>query len=218
MPDLHTLSIVIPLASGEQEWRGLLPSLRDEAPAAEIVLSAVAGDIQPFPPDVHLVQGAAGRARQLNAGIAAARGDWLWLLHADSRLARGTVTAIERAPPADYLGYFDLAFHDGRWPVRLNAIGAWLRSRLLSLPFGDQGFLLRRSVFDTLGGFDEALDCGEDHALVWAARRNGIALRPMRARLYSSARKYEQQGWWTTTRSHATATLAQARRFARPKP
>jgi hypothetical protein len=218
MPDLHRLSIVIPLAAGEQAWRGLLPSLRDQAGAAEIVLSVVDGDPQPFPDDVRLVRGAAGRARQLNAGVAVTGREWLWLLHADSRLGSRTVAAVERAPDAEYLGYFDLAFHDARWPVQLNALGAWVRSRLLKLPFGDQGFLLPREVFESLGRFDETVGSGEDHALVWAARRQGIALRPLRARLYSSARKYAAHGWWATTRGHAVATWAQARRFARAKP
>jgi hypothetical protein len=215
MPDLRDLSIVIPLAAGEQAWRGLLPSLREAAASAEIVLAAVDGDEQPFPEGVKVVRSPAGRARQLNAGSAASGREWLWLLHADSRLAGDTLAAIERASAGDWLGYLDLAFHDARWPVQLNALGAWLRSRVLGLPFGDQGFLLRRALFDRLGGFDESVGSGEDHALVWAARRQGIALRPLRATLYSSARKYLDHGWWATTRAHAVATIAQARRFAR---
>jgi glycosyltransferase involved in cell wall biosynthesis len=218
MPDLHRLSIVIPLAAGETAWRGLLPSLREQAASAEIVLSVVADDPQPFPGGVRVIRGAAGRARQLNAGAAIASREWLWLLHADSRLGNGTVAAIERAPGTDYLGFFDLAFHDGGWLVRLNMIGAWLRSRLLRLPFGDQGFLLRRDLFESLDRFDESLDSGEDHALVWAARHKGVALRALRARLYSSARKYATNGWWATTRGHAVATLTQARRFSQAKP
>jgi hypothetical protein len=221
MPQLTDISIVIPLAAGESAWRGLLPALRVHAAGAQVVLSAVEGDPQSFAdqPDGNLivVSGPAGRARQLNRGITAASRQWLWLLHADSRIGADTVDALLRAPEQDYIGYFDLHFHDGGWPVRLNAWGAWLRSRMLSLPFGDQGFLLRASLFNALGGFDEQLDSGEDHALVWAAKRRGIPLRPLGARLSTSARKYVEHGWWKTTRKHAIGTVSQARRFARPR-
>jgi len=215
MPALADIGIVIPLAPGEQAWRGLLPALQARAPDCEILLSAVDGDTQSFPADVRLLRGVAGRARQLNAGAASTSREWLWLLHADSRLGSDTLAALQRAPAGDYLGYFDLGFHDARGAERLNAWGAWIRSRWLSLPFGDQGFLLRRSLFESLGGFDTQLDSGEDHALVWAARRAGVPLRPLGATLYSSARKYQRNGWWRTTRQHVGLTLAQARRFSR---
>lgn len=216
MPALADISIVIPLADGERAWCELLPALAARAAACELLLSAVDGDAQLFPAAAHVVRGPAGRARQLNAGAAVATRPWLWLLHADSRLGPRTLDALRRAPEGDYLGYFDLGFHDGPAAARLNAWGAWWRSRLFALPFGDQGFLLRRSLFAALGRFDETLASGEDHALVWTARRAGVPLAPLGATLYSSARKYQQHGWWRTTRQHARCTLAQARRFARP--
>src|SRR5690606_5834787 len=107
----------------------------------------------------------------------------------------------------DALGYFDLYFLDDGPPLtRLNALGARLRSRWFRLPFGDQGFVLPRQVFESLGGFDTTIQHGEDHELVWRARRAGIPLRPIGARLYTSARKYATNGWLATTLMHIRET------------
>ncbi len=122
--------------------------------------------------------------------------------------------AMTRAP--DALGYFDLRFApDGPAAVQANALGAWIRSRLFGLPFGDQGFFLRREVFERLGGFDASQACGEDHAFVWAAHRAGVPVVAAGAPLYSSARKYAEQGWLRTTARHLRLTVAQAWRESR---
>jgi len=161
-----------------------------------------------------------GRAPQQNEGAAAAERDWLWFLHADALLAPETLPALERFidTDTDALGYFELRFlDDGPALTMLNALGARLRSRWLGLPFGDQGFVLPRATFERLGRFNDALACGEDHDLVWRARRAGVPLSAVGAPLFTSARKYAEQGWWTTTCGHVRETWRQARRFSRPE-
>lgn len=214
------LAIVVPAGPGDQAWRGLLPQL-GAAGAREIALVLTGADAEALqaPPGATLVRAPRGRARQLNAGAGATRAAWLWFLHADSRLDAGTLAAMRRFVRADpgALGYFDLRFlDDGPRLMCLNALGARLRSRCLGLPFGDQGFLMPRRVFAALGGFDEAIERGEDHALVWKARSLGIPLRPVGAALWTSARRYARRGWWATTGEHLRLTLAQVRRFSRP--
>ncbi len=160
----------------------------------------------------------AGRAAQQNNGAADATGEWLWFLHADCELAPATLPSLARFIDVedDALGYFDLRFlGDGPALMRVNAAGAWVRSRWFGLPFGDQGLILPRATFERLGGFDIALARGEDHDLVWRARRAGVPLRPVGAPLYTSARKYAERGWWTTTAGHLKETFSQARRFSR---
>ena len=124
------------------------------------------------------------------------------------------VFADRRAPAG--LGYFDLRFAaDGPVAVHLNALGVRLRSRVLGLPFGDQGFFLPAATFARLGGFDPSLPHGEDHALVWAARRAGVPLVAAGAPLYTSARKYAEHGWLRTTVRHVRLTAVQAWHEAR---
>ncbi len=220
MPDLADLAVVVPAGPGDDAWRALLPALAVLPIEAEIVLSLVEGDAQPvdLPAGVRALRGSAGRAAQQNRGAAATSRPWLWFVHGDSRVDAEVLAAIARLPDAPALAYCDLAFHDGPALMRLNAVGAFIRSRLLGLPFGDQGLLLRRADFEALGRFDEALASGEDHALVWAARRAGLPLKPLGARLPTSARRYAERGWWRTTARHLRLTLAQARRFSAGRP
>lgn len=218
------LSIVIPIGPGESKWRKLLPDLALLDAGAEIVLVAALGEVPAgfAPGDFGLraptrwIEAPAGRAHQLNAGARAARGARLCFLHADSRLPNAslhTLLAREFDPSGVY--YFDLRFlPDGPALIALNRLGTFIRSRWLAMPFGDQGLGLTRALFERLGGFDASIACGEDHDLVWRARRAGARIVPLRAPIYTSARKYTERGWWRTTARHLWLTAAQARHFS----
>lgn len=217
------LSVIIPVGPGDRAWRDLLGDLRMLRDDAEIILVATPGAIprdfrmQDYDLEVPTSWLAAptGRARQQNAGAAAAGGEVLWFLHADSRVPADSLAAARGFERSAALGYFDLAFRDdGPRLVRLNALGARIRSHWLRLPFGDQGFILARRLFESLGGFDESLPAGEDHALVWQVRRAGVELLPLHAPLLTSARRFAERGWLRTTLRHAFLTVSQARRFA----
>jgi hypothetical protein len=216
------LAIVVPVGPGDPAWRQLSRDLA--ACAAGIPVIAVACDdvdraaLSREWPACRVVMAGRGRARQLNAGARAADTEWLWFLHADSRIDPPAVAALAGAVSRgrDALHWFRLGFEaDPAHPVRVNALGAWIRSRWLGLPFGDQGFLLRRRTFLRLGGFDERIDRGEDHAFVWRARRAGLPLVEVPARILTSARRYQERGWLRTTVGHLGLTAMQAFRFSR---
>lgn len=215
------LSVIIPVAPGDMaEVPSLLRQLAALPEVAEVLVCRADGATGPdaaciagMPQPVVDVVSLQGRARQLNAGAGRAGGEWLWFLHADTTLSPAVRPALhaflERG--TDALGYFDLAFRlDGPWLAVLNAWGANLRSRLLGLPFGDQGLLMRKARWQALGGFDEAAAYGEDHLLVWAARAAGLPLQRIPARLLTSARKYRRHGWLHTTLAHWRLTVKQA--------
>jgi len=224
---LANITVVAPVGPDDQVAPLLLTQLDALPPDAEVFLVyADVSDDSVY--EVHLSHGGPtrrlitappGRATQQNAGARVATRDWLWFLHADSHLAPETLSAlaafVQRGEEA--LGYFDLYFlDDGPALTRLNAFGARLRSRWFDLPFGDQGLVMLRRVFEELGGFDTTLQRGEDHELLWRARRAGIPVRRIGARLYTSARKYAEEGWWSATAWHIRETWRQARRFTRP--
>jgi hypothetical protein len=217
------LSIIVPLRPGETSWTALVRDLAQLPVGTELIFTG------PRPPETSLpaaewnatgvgrrlawVRSPLGRASQLNAGARAATGRFLWFLHADSRLAADSYDALEHslAEAPDALHYFDLAFlGDGPELMRLTTAGTWFRSRVLGMPFGDQGFCLAREVFWRAGGFDERAPYGEDHLLVWQAARVGIPLRGVGARLLTSARKYREAGWAKTTLRHIWLTYRQA--------
>lgn len=217
------LAIVIPVGPGDEAWRVLLPQLGDWQ-VREIVV-VFANDHLPSDPRPELLDtrvqvafAPRGRARQLNAGASATAARWLWLLHADSVLTENAVAAMARhlSRNESELGFFDLRFlNDGPALMAVNSFGAWFRSRWLGIPFGDQGFVVSRALFDRLGGFDAAVQFGEDHDLIWRARAAGATIRPVGAALRTSARKYAERGWLRTTATHLHATWQQARAFSR---
>ena len=218
-PVQTSLSVIVPLAPGESDWPPLLEQLAALPPASEVIL-VCADEVQrlapaAWPAHLHYVtcRSEPGRARQQNLGARMASGEWLWFVHADSRLRANTLGALQdfMAQRGRALGWFTLAYRrDGPRCTALNAAGANWRARWLGLPFGDQGLLLPRACFEALHGFDEQAANGEDHLLVWAARRAGLPLRHIRAVLETSARKYAQHGWLRTTWQHWRLTFVQA--------
>lgn len=224
MRDLSTLArvaVIVPVGPGD----AMAPALRAQLgtlpePAQVFVVHASDAHSEPTSPDSQwlILHAPCGRAAQQNAGAREADREWLWFLHADCVLAAETLPALARFidTHANALGYFDLRFlDDGPAWMRINAFGTRLRSRWLGLPFGDQGFVLPRAAFERLGGFDTALAIGEDHDLIWRARRAQLPLRPIGAPLFTSARKYAEHGWWKTTAWHVAETWRQARRYSR---
>lgn len=135
-----------------------------------------------------------GRGRQLRAGVAASQGDWLLLLHADARLGREALAEAERAlerPEVQHAAWPLAIDGPGRW-LRWIERGAALRWRLLGLAYGDQGLLVRRSLYEAAGGFPETAIM-EDVAL---ARRLG-RLAPMhrfRHPIVADGRRWRREG------------------------
>ena len=134
-----------------------------------------------------------GRGVQLAAGVRAARGPWLLLLHADTVLQPGWQRAVaaHRAGPADRAAYFRFALDSPRKEARrLERAVAW-RCRL-GLPYGDQGLLIHHDLLESVGGVPEQ-PLMEDVALV---RRIGarrlVALDGM---AQTSAARWEREGW-----------------------
>jgi rSAM/selenodomain-associated transferase 2 len=144
-----------------------------------------------------VIRATRGRGTQLAAGAAAASGDWLLFLHADCCLEpgwEGAVGAFCAGPQADgRAGYFDFALDDpAPWARRMERIVAW-RCRNFALPYGDQGMLIARSLYGTVGGF-APLPLMEDVDLVRRLGRRRLAR--IGGRCIASARRYRQEGYW----------------------
>ena len=143
-----------------------------------------------------LVTTARGRGGQLSAAAAMASGEWLFFLHADTRPLPGWSTELARfiADPAnrERAGYFAYRLDDAALAARrLERIVAW-RSRVLGLPYGDQGLVLARPFYQALGGIPP-LPLMEDVAFVRRiGRRRLIALT---TGALTSADRYRRGGY-----------------------
>ena len=137
-----------------------------------------------------IVTGPASRGGQLRRGCAAASGDWLLVLHADTVLQSGWSDEVAdhlvtRTPAA-----FRLAFRARGFAPAWVAGWANLRSRLFGLPYGDQGLLLHRDTYRAAGGYpDQPLM--EDVAMVRALPRVTL----LRSRATTGAERYQRAGW-----------------------
>lgn len=139
-----------------------------------------------------------GRASQMNAGAAAAHGDVLLFLHADTRLPDGAVQLIDAALSGGRheWGRFDVEFDVRTWTMRATAFGMNTRSRLTGIATGDQALFMTRTAFDEVGGFpDQPLmeDVEITARLRWRSPPACIR-RPV----LTSARRWESRGAWRT--------------------
>jgi len=135
-----------------------------------------------------------GRAAQMNAGAALARGAVLLFLHADTRLPGNAdalvLAGLERSGRA--WGRFDIDIA-GRSPLlAIVAAAINLRSRLTRIATGDQAIFVSRDVFAAVGGFPE-IALMEDVALSRTLKRIS---RPVcvAAKVTTSGRRWEQHG------------------------
>ena len=141
-----------------------------------------------------VIASARGRATQMNAGAAIAKGGVLLFLHADTRLPpdadeliRDGLTQSQRA-----WGRFDVAI-DGKHPL-LPLIAAFMnaRSRLTGIATGDQAMFVTRDAFTTAGGFPE-IALMEDIELSRRLKRISPPLC-LHARATTSGRRWERRG------------------------
>ena len=194
-----SISVIIPVLGVPDTLAGVLASLAEGAPDEIILVSGDGSErvlARRFEGAI-VIAAPRGRGPQLVAGAAAARGDWLLFLHADSRLDSDwpqEVRSFMKKPGSrSRAAAFRLAFDDGSAGARRVAALANWRSRVLGLPYGDQGLLIARAFYEELGGF-EPLPLMEDVALVRRIGRHRMTLLDTRA--VTSAARYRREGWW----------------------
>jgi glycosyltransferase involved in cell wall biosynthesis len=191
------LSIVIATLNAGDELAICLPALMEGVEAGlvrELVISdGGSGDGTKALADAAgavWIEGPAGRGGQLARGVAASGGEWLLVLHADTRLAPGWAEAVEAGFARGGPGYFRLRFRARGLAPRLVAGWANLRAAAFGLPFGDHGLLVSRADYTVAGGYPD-IALMEDIALM---RR---LPRPQRlgAVAETGAGRYLARGW-----------------------
>jgi len=199
------VSVVIPVRNEARSIAATLEPLREPQVIEVIVVDGSSEDetreiAGPLADSV--LVGPIGRGPQMNAGAAAARGEILFFLHADTIVPEGFAAAIVAACRNSIGGHFDVALSAPGVVFRVIETAINLRSRWTGVFTGDQGLFIRRDVFENLGGFPEQ-PLLEDIALSRAMRRRG-PVAALRQRLNTSARRWQRHGvvrtvalmWW----------------------
>lgn len=140
-----------------------------------------------------------GRGCQLRTGACRARSPWLLFLHADTVLdggwtddARAFIEAVDRGRTPLSAAAFRLRFDDDGLAPRLVEALVGVRSIALRLPYGDQGLLVPRRLYDDIGGH-AGMPLMEDVDIV---RRLGRRrLRVLRSHATTSAERYKREGY-----------------------
>lgn len=144
-----------------------------------------------------VIHAARGRAAQMNAGAAEARGEVLLFLHADTRLpAQADAAVLHAIAGGACWGRFDVRIDGRPWMLRVVAALMNRRSRWSGIATGDQAIFVTRAAFVRIGGFP-LQPLMEDVELSRRLKRLG---RPvcLRERVVTSGRRWEQRGVWRT--------------------
>jgi rSAM/selenodomain-associated transferase 2 len=140
-----------------------------------------------------------GRAQQMNLGAQTAQNEILLFLHGDTLLPPNYygLIAMTIAQPHTIAGAFDLTINAPDVSLRLVEWGVRLRSRLLQLPYGDQGIFLKRETFGAIGGYPN-LAIMEDYQLIQTLKQLGqIAIVPTPVKTHP--RRWQKLGILRTT-------------------
>lgn len=189
------VSLVIPVLGDADTLTRLLESVPPD-PRLEIIVADAGGDTATSRPDVRIVRSAPGRGRQMNTGARVATGTWLFFLHADSRLPpRWLDTILDASRSPDVVGgWFRLRLDAPGWQPRVIERLVRLRVRLLHLAYGDQGYFVRRELFEAMGGYAE-LPLMEDVEFVRRLVRAGATVESPLS-ISTSARRWQRDGWF----------------------
>lgn len=150
-----------------------------------------------------IVKAAAGRGAQLRAGAERARFPWLLFLNADTYLDAGWerdaahhIERVENGRRKAAAATFRFVLDDEGLGARMAERMAALRTGLFKLPYGDQGLLLPRTLYDEVGGFDE-LPLLEDVDLARRLGRRRLAV--LNARAVTDGERYRRERSLTRT-------------------
>ena len=204
-----TISVIIPTLHEEKALPGTLARLRHPAFSEVLVVDGgsrdkTVADIALANPLTRVLNAPTGRARQMNAGAAVAKGEILLFLHADTLLPTMAADVIINTMADTRIvgGRFDARLVPDRgllWLV--GRMMSW-RSRLTGVATGDQAIFVRRKVFEDLGGFPD-IPIMEDIAFSRRLKQAGL-VAALHSCVMTSGRRWERHGtintillmWW----------------------
>lgn len=194
-----SLAVVVPTLDEAERLPRLLSDL-EALDAAVIVADGGSTDRTAEIAATHgacVVEAHRGRGNQLRAGARACDAEWLFFLHADTRLSKAAAVALTdfvRSAEEEEFAHFRFALAGDAAFYRFIELGQRLRERWVGLAYGDQGLVVSRALFERVGGYPEwpiLEDVGMLALLEGVGRR-----RVLPEALVTSPRRYETRGRW----------------------
>jgi rSAM/selenodomain-associated transferase 2 len=197
------ISIIVPVLDEGASIREFLEHLRERVSAAEVILvyGSGSGNVQEQASGLadRVLTSPRGRAVQMNAGAAIARGDVFWFVHADCRVPHDCLKEIARAlkDPRTVGGCFRIRFPRRELIYRVSDAGGNLAVELFGRCYGDHGIFCRRKVFTAVGGYPD-VPLLEDAQFYRRLRRRGRTPQLANS-IITSPRRYEEIGPYRLT-------------------
>jgi rSAM/selenodomain-associated transferase 2 len=189
--DNRRLSIIIPALNEENTLHACIASALRLDPMEVIVVDGGSSDRTrqvALDAGAVVISSPRGRGIQMNRGASQAGGDILLFLHADSFLSADNSGILFQTVDNGYAGgFFRLQFDDRSLSTRLVCVFANARSRLFSLPYGDQAVFIKRDIFKRIGGFRD-YPFLEDIDIVLRVKKHG-RLKYLSPSVTASARR-----------------------------
>lgn len=192
------ISIIIPTLNEESNIRACLVALQSFKEQSEIIIvdggsSDRTVGISKSLADKVIVS-AKGRAKQMNAGAAQARGETLVFLHADTLLPQNSLELLSQIDKG--WGRFDIQLKGKVAMLKVVATLMNWRSRLTGIATGDQVIFVNKKLFNEVGGYSD-IALMEDINLCAKLRKISSPIC-LDAKVISSGRRWEQFGVFKT--------------------
>ncbi|NQU57438.1 MAG: glycosyltransferase [Rhodospirillales bacterium] len=200
--DRPTLSIIIPALNEAGNIGATIDSLKKSDIKCRYDIIVVDGGSTDSTIEEAQGRGAAiiksgpGRGIQLANGGRQAKGAWLLFLHADTEFQAGwydeAAPFMQDEANLRHAGVFSYLLDDDSPAANVLEAIVNLRTRMLALPYGDQGLLISRAFYRDLRGY-APLNIMEDVEII---RRIGRArLHVFKTCAITSADKYRRDGY-----------------------
>lgn len=195
------ISVIIPTYNEEKALPITLAQLSSRAGNYEVIVVDGGStdrtcEIARSQPRACVLTAQKGRASQMNAGAASARGEWLLFLHADTVLPNDALQSLNALEDNQNIqaGGFRHRFSGDDWRLRLISWIDNLRAHVTRIIYGDQAMFVRRALFERVGGFPDQANL-EDIAFCQKLKR---VTRPvvLNQHVVTDSRKFVQMGIW----------------------
>ena len=199
------LCVVIPTLNAGEHIDGLLSDLAGHGVSVVVADGGSSDETieMVIRSGARLAIGSAGRGTQLSRGASWAAKtctpDWYLFLHADSRLDKDWALAVtlHMNKHTDKVGYFRFRADAKGWKPRLMEFCVRFRELTFGGPYGDQGLIISRELYERIGGYKH-VPLFEDVAIIDALQHKG-SLRRLATNIYTDVSCYESDGYWART-------------------